>query len=80
VKNQDSMGKTNSFLSTLSFTLWADLATWLQVGAPQKSKKIYLNTYFELNFTMGSYGVSIGCAWYSRKACEILVHLSKIKN
>jgi hypothetical protein len=36
VKNQDSMGKTNFFLSTLPFSLWAVLATWLHIGAPQK--------------------------------------------
>jgi hypothetical protein len=36
VKNQDSMGKTNFFPSTLPFSLWAVLATWLPVGAPQK--------------------------------------------
>jgi hypothetical protein len=28
VKNQDFMGKTNFFLSTLPFSLWAVLATW----------------------------------------------------
>jgi hypothetical protein len=33
VKNQDSMGKKNFFLSTLPFSPWAVLATWLQVGA-----------------------------------------------
>jgi hypothetical protein len=36
VKIQDFMGKTNFFLSTLPFSLWAFLATWLHVGAPQK--------------------------------------------
>jgi hypothetical protein len=36
VKNQDSMGKTNFFLSTLPFSPWTILATWLYVGAPQK--------------------------------------------
>jgi hypothetical protein len=36
VKNQDFMGKTNFFLSTLPFSPWAALATWLHVGAPQK--------------------------------------------
>jgi hypothetical protein len=36
VKNQDSMGNTNFFLSTLPFSPWAVLATWLHVGAPQK--------------------------------------------
>jgi hypothetical protein len=36
VKNQDFMGKTNYFLSTLRFSPWVVLATWLHVGAPQK--------------------------------------------
>jgi hypothetical protein len=36
VKNQDFIGKTNFFFSTLSFSPWAILATWLHVGAPQK--------------------------------------------
>jgi hypothetical protein len=36
VKNQDSMSKTNFFLSTLPFSPWAASATWLHVGAPQK--------------------------------------------
>jgi hypothetical protein len=34
VKNQDFMGKTNFFPSTLPFNHWAVLATWLHVGAP----------------------------------------------
>jgi hypothetical protein len=34
VKIQDSMSKTNFFLSTLPFSPWTDLATWLHVGAP----------------------------------------------
>jgi hypothetical protein len=33
VKIQD---KINFFLSTLPFSPWVDLATWLHVGAPQK--------------------------------------------
>jgi hypothetical protein len=37
----------------------------------RKYKKNELNIHFEQNFTMGSYGVGIGCAWCSRKACEI---------
>jgi hypothetical protein len=36
VKNQDSMNKTNFFLSTLPFSPWAVSATWLHIGAPQK--------------------------------------------
>jgi hypothetical protein len=34
VKSQDSMGKTNFFLSTMPLSPWAGLATWLHVGAP----------------------------------------------
>jgi hypothetical protein len=34
VKNQDSMGKTNFFSTTLPFSPWAALATWLHIGAP----------------------------------------------
>jgi hypothetical protein len=65
------MGKTNFFFSTLPFSPWALLATWQQVGAPQKYRKNELNTHFEQNFTTGSYRVKIGRAWCSRKACEI---------
>jgi hypothetical protein len=36
VNNQDFMSKTNYFLSTLPFSPWAVLATWLHVGAPHK--------------------------------------------
>jgi hypothetical protein len=36
VKNQDFIGKTNFFFSTLSFSPWAALATWLHVGVPHK--------------------------------------------
>jgi hypothetical protein len=36
MKNQDFMGKTNFFLSTLPFNPWAVSATWLHVGAPKK--------------------------------------------
>jgi hypothetical protein len=38
-KNQDFIGKTNFFLSTLPFSPWAGLATWLHVGAFQKIKE-----------------------------------------
>jgi hypothetical protein len=36
VKNQDFIGKTNFFLTTLPFGPWVVLATWLHVGAPHK--------------------------------------------
>jgi hypothetical protein len=67
------MDKTNFFFSTLSFSPWAILATWLHVGAPQTVQEDELNTHFQQNFTTGSYGVGIGRAWYSQKACEICI-------
>jgi hypothetical protein len=76
---QDSMGKRNLFLSTLPFNPWAVSTTWLHVGALQK---IHENTCFEQNFTTGSYGVGIGCAWCFQKACRIcssLVQKKKLK-
>jgi hypothetical protein len=39
-----------------------------------------LNTHFEQNFTIGSYGVGIGRAWCSRKACEICSSFIQEKN
>jgi hypothetical protein len=42
-----------------------------------------LNTCFQRKFATGSYGVGIGRAWCSRKACEIsssLVQKKKLKN
>jgi hypothetical protein len=36
MKNLDSMGKSNFFLSTLPFSPGLFLATWLHVEAPQK--------------------------------------------
>jgi hypothetical protein len=56
VKNQDSMGKTNFFFSTLPFNPWAVSATWLHIGAYMKNE---LNIHFEQNFTMGSYAIGI---------------------
>jgi hypothetical protein len=41
-----------------------------------------LNTSFQQKFATGSYGVGIGRAWCSRKACEIcssLVEKKKLK-
>jgi hypothetical protein len=38
-----------------------------------------LNTRFQQNFIMGSYEIGIGCAWCSRKACEICSLLVKKK-
>jgi hypothetical protein len=82
MKNQDSMGKSNFFLSTLPFSSWAILATWLHVGLEllKKYRKNELNTCFQQNFTIGSYGVIIGRAWCSWKACEICSSLVQKKN
>jgi hypothetical protein len=42
-----------------------------------------LNTCFQQKFATGSYGVGIGRAWCSRKACEMrssLVQKKKLRN
>jgi hypothetical protein len=56
VKNQDIMDKTNFFLSTLPFSPWAVLATWLLL---KKYWKNELNTRFQQKFATCSYGVGI---------------------
>jgi hypothetical protein len=38
-----------------------------------------LNTCFQQKFATGSYGVGIGCAWCSWKACEICSSLVQNK-
>jgi hypothetical protein len=45
-------------------------------------RKIEFNTRFQQKFATGSYGVEIGRAWCSRKACEIcssLIQKKKLK-
>jgi hypothetical protein len=73
------MDKTNFFCSTMLFSPWAVLATWLLVGAPQKTHENEFKTCIEQNFTTGSYTVGIGHAWYSWKACEICSSLVQNK-
>jgi hypothetical protein len=36
IKTQDSIGKSNFLLSTLPFSTWTVLATWLHIRAPHK--------------------------------------------
>jgi hypothetical protein len=82
MKNQDFVGKTNYFLRTLPFSPWAISATWLHVGGLENTRKNELNTCFQQKFATGSYGVGIGRAWCSHKACEIcssLVQKEKTK-
>jgi hypothetical protein len=73
------MGKTKFFLSTLPFSPWAVLATWLHVGTLRKYMKNELNTCFQQKFATGLYGVGIGHAWCSRKPCEICSSLVQKK-
>jgi hypothetical protein len=51
-ENQDSMGKTNFFLSTMSFGPWV---VWLL----KKYRKNELETRFEQKFTTGLYRIRI---------------------
>jgi hypothetical protein len=70
VKNQDSMGKTNFFLSTLPFSPQFQPHGCMKVLF-RKYRKNKLKTRFEQKFITGSYRVGIGRAWCSWKACEI---------
>jgi hypothetical protein len=72
------MDIVNVFLSTLPFSPWVVLATWLHVGVPQRILN-ELNTHFQQNFSTCSYRVGIGRAWCSRKACEICISLVQKK-
>jgi hypothetical protein len=36
------MDKLNFFFSTMPFSLWAVLATWLHIGAPQKIQEVQI--------------------------------------
>jgi two-component SAPR family response regulator len=39
-------------------------------SSSKNTGKMNFKTGFEQSFTTGSYGVAIGCAWCSQKACE----------
>jgi hypothetical protein len=79
VKNQDYMGKTNFFLAPALQPLgnFSHMATCR--SSSRKYNKNELNIHFEQNFTMGSYKVSVGRTWCSRKACEICSSLVQKK-
>ena len=80
VKNQDSMGKTNFFLSTQSFSPWVVLATWLHVGAPHKYKK-KMNLIHVLNKTSprAHTELELDVLGVPGKLVNYVVHLSKRK-
>jgi hypothetical protein len=62
-----SLHHDNPALQTLdSSSLMAAYRSFLQ----NMRKKNELNAYFQQKFVTGSYGVGIGCAWYSWKASE----------
>jgi hypothetical protein len=52
VKIQDYMDKIGITFGTLSLSPWADLATWLHVGSPQKNIKNGFTTNFEQKFNI----------------------------
>jgi hypothetical protein len=82
VKNQDFMGKTNYFLSPCPSALGQFQPHGCMQELLRKYMKNDLNTRFQQKFATGSYGVGIGRAWCSRKACEIcssLVQMKKLK-
>ena len=55
-------------------------------SSSKNTRRMNLKLFLNKKFTMGSYGVGIGCAWCCQKACEIFSLLvqktnrKKIKN
>ena len=73
------MDKTNFFLTPYSSALGQFQPHGYMYELLIKYKKNELNTRFGQNFSMGSYGVGIGRAWCSQKACEICSSLVQKK-
>jgi hypothetical protein len=80
VKNQDSMGKTNFFLSTLPFSPWAISTTWLHVGAPQKIGKMNLRSILNKISPLAYKESEFDILGIPRKHVKYVVHSSKRKN
>jgi hypothetical protein len=81
VKNQDSMGKTNFFLSTLPFNPWAVLATWLHIGAPQKTQEKWTQNLFWTKIRHGPHTESeFDVLGVLGKLVKYIVRSSKRKN
>jgi hypothetical protein len=70
-ENQDFVGKTNYFLAPCPSALGQFQPHGCMLELLRKFRKNELNTRFQQKFAVGSYGVGIGRAWCSRKACEI---------
>jgi hypothetical protein len=82
VKNQDSMSKTNFFFSTLSFSPWAILATWMYVGAPQNihEKKEEFKTRLNKNSPHAYAKSKFDILGVPGKLLKHVIHSSKSKN
>jgi hypothetical protein len=80
---------SRSYSYFLKFSYFDFLRNWffqlcqkLQSLVKKTQGILGVNTHFQQNFTTGSYGVGIGQAWCSRKACKIcssLVQKKKLK-
>jgi hypothetical protein len=81
VKNQDSRGKTNFFLSTMSFNLWAVLATQLHLGTPQKiQEKMNLKPILKKTSPWTHMESKFDVLCISRQLVKHVVYLSKRKD
>jgi hypothetical protein len=71
------MGKTNFFLSTMPFSFWAVLATWLHVGAPQKiEEKMNLKPISNKTSPRAHTKLELDMLGVPRKLVKYVVHLS----
>jgi hypothetical protein len=74
------MGKTNFFLSTLSFNSWAVLATWLHEGIPQKIQNRNLISILNKTSPWAHVESELDVFGDFRKLVKYVVHSSKRKN
>jgi hypothetical protein len=71
------MRKTNFFFGTLPFNPKAVLATWLYIGAPQKTKKTNLQSILNKNSPQAHMELEFDGLGVSRKLMKYVVHFSK---
>jgi hypothetical protein len=80
VKIQDSISKTNFCFGTLSFRPWAFLATWLHVGASQKTtRNMNLQSILNKDSPWAHIEIEFNVLSIVKKLVEYVVHLSKRK-
>jgi hypothetical protein len=74
------MDKTKFFFSSLSFSPWAVLATWLHIRALQKIYEMNLKLILNKNSPCTHMKLEFDMLDVAKKFVEYIVHLSEGKN